>query len=100
MSQMTLDLKADGRGRRDTSRDAHAAMRSTGVLSTREQQVIEFLSRVDYAPTRAEIARATQMTHGACCGRVHTLIEMGLVKEMPRRVCTVTGGDAHGLKLA
>lgn len=98
-AEYTAEPSKDGRGKRDTSRAAFHAARDAGVLSKREQEVFSLLCEHperDY--TRAEIAKATKMTHGAACGRVHSLLEFGIVVETPRRTCSVTGGDAHGVR--
>ncbi len=89
----------DGRGKRDTSRDAHRTLRDTGKLSAREREVYALLCRhPERNFTRAEIAKATGMTHGAACGRVHSLRDLGLIVETPRRRCGVTGAESHGLR--
>lgn len=91
----------DGRGLRESSREAHHQMKDSGALSARETQVYDLLrANPDKDFTRAEIAKATKMTHGAACGRVNALLHMKLVTETRRRKCSVTEGDSHGVKVA
>ena len=88
----------DGRGKRDSSREALARMVNCGALSARQAQVLAAIREARPGDmTRAEVSQACGMTHGAACGRIFELRQAGLIEETPRRVCQVTGAMSHGL---
>lgn len=88
----------DQRGQRDTSKDALKRMVDCGALSERQAQVLAAIRGASGDLTRAEVARATGMTHGASCGRCHELLAAGLIEETARRTCSVTGASSHGVR--
>lgn len=89
-----------GRGGRDTSRDAMAEHRSSGKLGAQQQQVFAALTRSGQAFTRAELAQRTGIRLSAICGRSRELLDLQVIKEGPRRQCSVTGKNAHVLEAA
>ena len=87
-----------GRGSRDTSRDALAEHRSSGKLGAQQQVVFAALTKGGQAFTRAELAVRTGIRLSAICGRVSELLALQVIKEGPRRQCSVTGKNAHVLE--
>ena len=90
----------DNRGMRSTSRDAMAEHRETGKLGAQQQQVFAALTKSGQAFTRAELAQRTGIRLSAICGRSRELLDLQLIKEGPRRQCSVTGKNAHVLEAA
>jgi len=89
-----------GRGMRDTSRDGLAEHRATGKLGAQQQQVFAALTKSGQAFTRAELAQRTGIRLSAICGRASELLALQVIKEGPRRQCSVTGKNAHVLEAA
>lgn len=50
--------------------------------------------------TRAELAYYMELRESSVCGRVKELLDAGLIVELPRRKCTVTGHMAHPVTVA
>lgn len=87
-----------GRGSRDTSKDALAEHRSSGKLGAQQQVVFAALTKSGQAFTRAELAQRTGIRLSAICGRASELLALQVIKEGPRRQCSVTGKNAHVLE--
>jgi hypothetical protein len=91
----------DGRGKRDTSRDGFIEHLGSGRLSNNQTKIMRWLAyRAPTTFTRAEIARGTGIPLAGCCGRVNELLHNKLLlKEHPRRACSVSGKPAHPVGL-
>jgi predicted transcriptional regulator len=50
--------------------------------------------------TRSEISETLGMRMSSVCGRIHELVEAGLLRECDRRRCEITGEPAHTLESA
>lgn len=87
-----------GRGSRQTSREALATHRASGKLGGQQAQIWSLLKRTGQSLTRAEMAKAIESTHGAACARTRELLDLGLLEETARRVCSVTGAMSHGVR--
>ena len=90
----------DNRGMRSTSRDGLADHKETGKLGKQQQAVFSVLTLTGMAFTRAELAQRTGIRLSAICGRSRELLDLQLIKEGPRRQCSVTGKNAHVLEAA
>jgi DNA-binding IclR family transcriptional regulator len=85
----------------DTSRDAFRDHRDSGALGAQQLQLVRFLARhCSHDWTRSEIATVSGMRLSSVCGRVNELVAVGVVEELPRRRCTVTGRSAHAVRLS
>ena len=84
----------------DTSRDAYRAAIASGRTTEGERAVLRaFHADPSRRLTRAEIGELTRLRSGSVCGRVFDLIEAGILIQLPRRRCTVTGDRAHEIAL-
>lgn len=83
----------------DTSLDAYRDHRDSGELGAQQRKVMLFFHTKGGEHTRAELAERVPMRLSSVCGRVNELIEMGYLAEGPRRRCSVTGRNAHPVKL-
>lgn len=94
--------KIDGRGRRDTSRAAYGEQVAGGKVRGAQARITAFLeARRGQGFTRAEIAKAIGMPLSGVCGRVNELVHIkGVLEEMPRRACSVSGKAAHPVRVA
>lgn len=74
---------------------AYAALKESGEINRREQEVLEAL--IKHGPmTREEIARATGMKEGSVAGRINALIEKNHVVEVGSKRNSVTN-KANGV---
>jgi len=54
-----------------------------------------------YGPkTRAELEQCTGFRISSVCGRVKELLDAGMLEELSRRECSVTGEQAHPVAVA
>lgn len=83
----------------DTSRDAYREHRDSGELGAQQKKIMIFFHTKGGEHTRSELAEKVPMRLSSVCGRVNELIEMGYLTEGARRPCTVTGTNAHPVKL-
>ena len=85
---------------KEASRDAYRAAIASGRTTAGERAVLQaFASDPSRRLTRAEIGDLTRLRSGSVCGRVFDLIEAGVLAELPRRRCSVTGESAHEIGL-
>lgn len=91
---------------RDTSMRAIWQLRADRKITERQKELLEFFAErppgVNY--TRQEIARQMVNRHGAkwginaVCGRVHELLKLGRLVELPEyRKCVVTGESVNAI---
>lgn len=86
---------------RDTSLIAYDRLRASAKLSRQQLAVTAFLAGILRRDcTRAELAEMLEMRLSSVCGRVNELRELGVIEELPRRRCRVTGESAHPVRLA
>lgn len=86
---------------RDTSLIAYDRLRETGRIQPQEQAILRALYlSLGQAMTRAELAAAAGIRHSSACGRVKALLDVGVLEELPRRRCRITGESAHPVRLA
>ena len=78
-------------GVRDTSLHAYERLKGTGALGRQERMVYEWVASQPQPVTRQEITSALKIGINAVCGRVNTLIHVGLLEECGKRFCSVTG---------
>lgn len=83
-----------------TSVDAYRAFRSSPSLSRQQRVIVDHLAAYRGGHTRAELAQATGIRLSSVCGRVNELLERGEIVERSRRPCSVTGVQAHVLRIA
>ena len=91
---------APASGVRDTSMAAYRSLEWSGKLSKQQRIVHDFMSanaQRDY--TRQELGDALQMSINRICGRVKELVDCGVLEEVGRRECRVTGENANVLRL-
>lgn len=79
---------------RAISIEAYDKHHASGKALTQWMKIYDYLRLVD-GLTRNEIAAQTQIPITSVCGRVKELLDAGMVYEGPRRVCNVTGSEAH-----
>lgn len=91
---------------RDISLKQFAKLRESGELSNSRYDVIRILLEMDMELTRAEIAYYSQITSdiksyqiNSITPRVKELIEMGYLVETGIKKCSITGNNAHTLKV-
>ena len=83
----------------DTSLLAYQRLRQTPRLSAQECAVLRVLNlTLGDGLTRAEIALQARIRHSSACGRVRALLDAGVLQELPRRTCRVTGEQAHPVR--
>jgi predicted transcriptional regulator len=71
----------------------------SGKAETQWMKIFTFMD--SHVPlTRSEISETLGMRMSSVCGRIHELIEAGLLKEGDRRRCEITGEPAHTLESA
>lgn len=83
----------------DTSLLAYDRLREGPQLGAQQRRVLDYLREHagrDY--TRKELARALGLEPGTIAGRVNELIAVGLIVELPRRTCAVSGQSAHAVR--
>lgn len=74
----------------ETSIAAYREHRDTGKLSAQASHILSCMEfGDDYS--RRELAAATGIELSSVCGRVHELLAVDLVREMPPRKCSITG---------
>jgi predicted transcriptional regulator len=83
----------------ETSLDAFAAMLDSGAIGRQQAQILVHLRTTNATLTRSEIAEQTGIRLSAVCGRVRELLDASKLVELPRRACTVTGSQAHVVKV-
>lgn len=81
---------------RDTSLAAFRSIKPE--LQEREKDVIRWLARL-HEPTRNELAESSGIRLSSVCGRVHRLIEIGILEELPARKDKHTGKTSHPLRM-
>lgn len=87
-------------GVRQSSVDAYMRMFDrNGIIDGQRAVLAAFKGHGDTF-TRAELEKATGLRLGSVCGRVFELVRDGMLEELPRRICTVTGESSHALRLA
>lgn len=86
---------------RDTSLAAFDALLTTPKLQERERQLIAHMARHAHRTfTRSELACSSGIPINVVCGRINRLVAVGIVREGPRRECSMTKNPAHELALA
>jgi len=89
-------------GVRETSRAALDHLRASGRLSRQQTALVAFLeAHPGWTYTRAELAEAMGWRIPSICGRVFELLAepFGVLEEVERRPCAVTGERAMALCL-
>jgi len=82
---------------RSISLEAYKRHIASGKQETQWMKIFAFME--DRTPmTRSEISEITGMRMSSVCGRVHELLEAGLIREGDRRQCNITGEPAHTLE--
>lgn len=94
---------AAGAGVRDASMIAYRVLEWSGRMTRQQRLVMDFLAanlQRDY--TRQELSQATGLAINVICGRVNELMQepFGLIEEIGRRRCRVTGESANALRPA
>ena len=82
-----------------TSVDAYYRMVDRDGITNGQAAVLAAFNRPGATFTRAELEKATGMRSGSICGRVRELVDDGRLEELPRRTCSVTGDQAHALRI-
>ena len=87
----------------DTSLEAYDRIVATRAMSRQQKIIMDwFYSKLPQSMvlgfTRGEIAEWTGLRLSSVCGRVNELICMGILEELPRRICSASGGPAHPVK--
>ena len=96
-----MDLPCLPRGIADTSRIAYDKIKSSGKLSRQQEMMVQaFRDNPGAAWTRQEFSRAAEWGINTVCGRAKELLDLRVLKELPRRACAVTGEQAHPLEIA
>lgn len=91
----------DGRGKRDSSREAYHDLYDTDKLNKSQKWLLTWMhGRPGQDWTRAELVKATGWSSGAICGRVNELVKDGWLIELKRRPCSITGKRSHAVRLA
>lgn len=84
-----------------TSIDNYHAHQRSGRLGDQEQALLEFLAA---NPTRnysrTELHKALDLPVASVCGRINTLVKLGLVNERPTRPCQITGKTITPVRIA
>lgn len=83
----------------DTSLDAYREHRDSGELGAQQKKLMLFFHTKGGQHTRAELAEKIPMRLSSVCGRVNELVKLGFLVEGDRRACSVTGKNAHVVKL-
>lgn len=78
---------------RQTSLEALRKYRAAGKGQTHRAIILDFLIN-NPGKTRGEISALTGVSLQSVCGRVNELLGYGVVVEVGRRKCTVTGSSA------
>lgn len=88
-------------GVRETSRDAYRKAKWSGKLTRQQEQIVAWFRGRAGDATRQEIARGTGLGINCVTGRVNELLnpEIGVLREVGKRKCRVTGETANGLVL-
>ena len=79
---------------RAISREAYLKHIHSGKQATQWMEIYDLMGSQP-PMTRSEISQFSGMRMSSVCGRVHELIEAGMLKEYGRRTCKVTGEPAH-----
>jgi predicted ArsR family transcriptional regulator len=83
---------------RDTSFEAYDFVRALGITGAQRERIAVYLYRRD-SRTRQEISKGTGITINAVCGRVNELVKDYKLEEEAPRTCSITGRQAHPLRL-
>lgn len=83
-------------GVRGTSLEAYRKLKASGKISRQQASVLHAMGAQQL--TRQELAAKSGLAINAVCGRVHELLELGVLEELDKRTCTVTGERVHELK--
>ena len=100
MQEWNPDLPCLPRVIADTSRMAYNKLKSTGKLSHQQDLMLQFFRLNPGAWTRQEFSMAAKWGINTVCGRTKELLDLGVLRELPRRACKVTQEQAHPLELA
>lgn len=76
---------------RDTSLLAYDELRASGRQMTQAQQIYRLLNNSGSAMSLREIARRLRLDTSSVSGRVNDLKKDGLVLEVERRKCSISG---------
>ena len=85
---------------RSTSAQAHKDIIASGVMGKQENIVFEYVERINYSPTRREIATALGMETSTVSARVNALILSGKLEEDERRTCSISKRCVNTLRVA
>ncbi len=84
----------------DTSIEAYDKLKASGKHIPQRLRIYRELYP-DKVKTRREVEAATGMRQGSCGGRVHKLIEMGILRETTyKRTCTQSRMLVHCIAIA
>lgn len=74
----------------DTSIIAYLDHKLQGKVGRQAQSLYEFMEdNVDYS--RKELSRLTGMELSSVCARVNEMVDVGMLREVTRRKCKITG---------
>lgn len=94
------DLFAPTVGVRQTSVEAYRKMERSGKLTAQQEVVVAWMRGRIGDATRQEISKGTELPINAVSGRVHELVELGVLRETRRRKCRVTQENVNALVVA
>lgn len=80
---------------RETSIEAYNKLVRSGKEKTQRALILNLILYSSYPLTRQEICFGTGLAINAVCGRIHALLEAGLIEEIGKGRCTITGFNAN-----
>ena len=84
---------------RGISIEAYYRHQESGKALNQWQKIYHFLNETGNRMTRAELSEYMIIRMSSICGRVHELMQAGLLVEYPRRSCGITHEQAHPVGL-
>ena len=86
-------------GVRDTSRIAYEKFKASQQMNKQHNLIVEFMKANSGNWTRNELFVKTKLPINVITPRVRELLDMGILRELPKRICRSTKNPAHGLEL-
>lgn len=85
---------------RDTSIAAHNDIKRSGLLGIQEQEIFNYMKKHHTTKTRQQISCETGISINAVCGRVNSLVKYGMLEEIAKGKCPITGRTVWLVELA
>lgn len=85
---------------RESSHIAYGLLKTEGKLGPKQQQIVEFIAKRPGSDfSRVELSSGTRLTINCVAGRVKELIDLGVLREGRRRLCTITHNSIRPVML-